>query len=38
VLLLWSVYYRENTVGPSIFTQYVEETRAPLQKGELVET
>ena len=24
---------RENCVGPSVYTQYVEETRAPLIKG-----
>lgn len=38
ILLLWSIYYRENTCGPSIFTEYVEETRAPLNKSYLVET
>lgn len=38
VLLLWTVYQRENVVGPSVYTEYVEETRAPLEKGFLPET
>jgi len=32
-LFLWTFYTRENCVGPSIYTEYVEETRAPLIKG-----
>lgn len=32
-LFLWSFYQRENCVGPSVYTEYVEETRAPLIKG-----
>jgi hypothetical protein len=38
VLFLWSLYQRENTLGPSIFTEYVEDTRKPLVKGYLPET
>lgn len=30
---LLSFYMRENCTGPSVYTQYVEETRAPLVKG-----
>lgn len=33
VTLIWflmSVYMRENALGPSIYTEYVEDTRAPL--------
>ena len=37
-LLLWTVYQRENAIGPSIFTEYVEDTRKPLVKGYLPET
>ena len=37
-LLLWTVFQRENAVGPSIFTEYVEDTRQPLVKGHLPET
>lgn len=32
-LFLWSIYQRENCIGPSVYTEYVEETRAPLIKG-----
>ena len=32
-LFLMTFYMRENCVGPSVYTQYVEETRAPLVKG-----
>jgi len=32
-LFLWSIYIRENCIGPSIYTEYVEDTRAPLIKG-----
>jgi hypothetical protein len=27
------VFIRENVVGPSVYTEYVEETKAPLIKG-----
>ena len=38
-LFLWSVYQRENCIGPSVYTEYVEDTRAPLIKsGPLPET
>lgn len=32
-LFLITFYMRENSVGPSVYTQYVEDTRAPLIKG-----
>ena len=32
-LFFWSLYIRENCIGPSIYTEYVEDTRAPLVKG-----
>ena len=32
-LFLLTFYVRENCVGPSVYTQYVEETRMPLIKG-----
>ena len=32
-LFLISFYMRENCVGPSVYTQYVEDTRAPLIKS-----
>jgi hypothetical protein len=32
-LFLWVLYQRENSIGPSVYTEYVEETRAPLVKG-----
>ena len=30
VLFLFSLYIRENSLGPSVYTQYVQETLAPL--------
>lgn len=33
VWFLLGVYVRENSLGPSIHTEYVEETRAPLVKS-----
>ena len=30
---LMTFYMRENCVGPSVYTEYVEDTRAPLIKG-----
>jgi hypothetical protein len=30
---MWVLYQRENSIGPSVYTEYVEETRAPLVKG-----
>ena len=32
-LFLLNLYMRENCVGPSLYTEYVEETLAPLIKG-----
>ena len=32
-LFLINFYVRENCVGPSVYTEYVEETLAPLIKG-----
>ena len=32
-LFLMTFYMRENCVGPSVYTQYVEDTRAPLIKS-----
>ena len=32
-LFLLTFYMRENCTGPSVYTQYVEDTRAPLIKG-----
>lgn len=32
---LFGFYLRENSLGPSVYTEYVEETRAPLVKGDL---
>ena len=32
-LFLINLYMRENCVGPSLYTEYVEETLAPLIKG-----
>ena len=32
-LFLLTFYMRENCVGPSVYTEYVEETRAPLIKS-----
>ena len=32
-LFLLTFYMRENCIGPSVYTEYVEETRAPLIKG-----
>ena len=32
-LFLLTFYMRENCIGPSVYTQYVEETRAPLIKS-----
>lgn len=32
---LMSFYLRENSLGPSVYTEYVEETRAPLEKNHL---
>ena len=29
----YNLYLRENVVGPSFYTQYVEETKAPIVKG-----
>ena len=38
VLFLQSFTLRENSLGPSVYTEYVEDTRAPLVKsGELPE-
>ena len=34
-LFLFDFYLRENSLGPSVYTEYVEDTRAPLVKGEL---
>ena len=31
--VLYFVFLRENVTGPSIYTEYVEETKAPLVKG-----
>lgn len=31
--LLFSAFLRENVTGPSIYTEYVEETKAPLIKS-----
>jgi hypothetical protein len=31
VLFLFSTYIRENSLGPSVYTQYVQETLAPLE-------
>ena len=33
VLFLFSTYIRENSLGPSVYTQYVQETLAPLDKS-----
>ena len=35
VLFLFSTYLRENCLGPSVYTEYVEDTLAPLVKGHL---
>ena len=35
VLFLFSTYLRENCLGPSVYTEYVEDTLAPLVKGYL---
>ena len=35
LLFLFSVYLRENSVGPSVYTEYVEDTLEPLVKGHL---
>jgi len=35
ITFLFSFYLRENCLGPSVYTEYVEDTRAPLVKGEL---
>lgn len=35
VHFLMAFYLRENSLGPSVFTEYVEDTRAPLVKSEL---
>ena len=35
VNFIFGFYLRENSLGPSVYTEYVEETRAPLVKGEL---
>ena len=32
---LFGFYLRENSLGPSVYTEYVEDTRAPLVKGDL---
>jgi len=32
-LFLLTFYMRENCVGPSVYTEYVEDTRTPLIKG-----
>lgn len=32
-LFLYYVYIRENVFGPSVYTEYVEDTLAPLVKG-----
>lgn len=37
ILFLWTAYVRENMLGPSIYTLYVEDTRAPLIATELPE-
>ena len=33
VLFLFSTYLRENSLGPSVYTEYVQDTLAPLVKG-----
>ena len=38
VLFLLTFYMRENCVGPSVYTEYVEDTLAPLIKGHLPKT
>ena len=35
LLMFFSFYIRENHVGPSVYTEYVEETLEPLVKGHL---
>jgi len=35
---LFAFYLRENCLGPSVYTEYVEDTRAPLIKGDLPRT
>ena len=35
VLFCYTLYIRENSLGPSVYTQYVEDTRAPLVSKEL---
>ena len=38
IWFLMSVYLRENSLGPSVYSEYVEETRAPLvRSGKLPE-
>lgn len=37
-LLLYTAVYREMAIGPSVYTEYVEDTRAPLVKGHLPQT
>ena len=32
-LFLLTFYMRENCTGPSVYTQYVQDTLAPLEKG-----
>ena len=37
ILFLMTFYARENMLGPSVYTEYVEDTLAPLDRTKLAE-
>lgn len=30
LVILWTIFLKENQLGPSVYTEYVEETRCPI--------